>query len=67
MVKNIRRVNGMVNLFLGHVVQTNQLNDQKICMNCIIAIHFVCMAQSSFTKSKPHTLSHPIHNDKDLT
>ena len=36
MVKNIRRVNGMVNLFLGHVVQTNQLNDQKIRMNCII-------------------------------
>ena len=23
---------------LGHVVQTNQLNDQKICMNCIIQI-----------------------------
>ena len=21
---------------LGHVVQTNQLNDRKICMNCII-------------------------------
>ena len=21
---------------LGHMVQTNQLNDRKICMNCII-------------------------------
>ena len=25
----------MVNLFLGYVVQTDQLNDQKICMNCL--------------------------------
>ena len=36
MVKKYPSRNGMVNLFLGHVIQTNQLNDQKIYMNFII-------------------------------